>query len=266
MSKKTLGFIGCGHMGSAILRGVLGKRLFSSARVWVYEIDRKKAVQIKKSFGVRIAGSLEKLAKNSDILVLAIKPQQFLDLGQKLKPLLKKNQLVISILAGTTLGALKKTLGNSVTLVRAMPNLGAQVGESMTALSSVSRSGLETAKKIFNACGVGVVINEKFMNLVTALSGSGPAYFFLLMESMEREAVRSGLQKSDARRLILQTAFGSSLLAKDSLHSPEELRKMVTSKGGTTEAALKVFERSGLGRIVTRAIQAASQRAKELSK
>jgi pyrroline-5-carboxylate reductase len=264
--RKTIGFIGCGNMGRSILNGILKCKLVRAKNIRVFDTDLKKTAELQKTFGIRKAFSLDDLICNSDIVLLAVKPQHVKDVAKALKFDFKKSHIVVSILAGTPLTSLKKHFGARARFVRVMPNLGAVVGEGLFALCG-DKSALPIVKTIFNACGETIKISEKFFDHITALSGSGPAYFFLLMELIEKEAVRAGIQRTLARKLAFQTALGAACLAKGLNESPEELRKKVASKGGTTEAALHVLlKKRKFHQTFKEAVQAAVRRAKELSK
>jgi len=264
--KQKIGFIGCGNMGAGLLEGILKNRLVAKRQVFVYEVDVARRKKLKARCGIQTVDSLETLSKKVSILLVAIKPQQLEAVAKKLKATLTRRHTVVSILAGITLGNLKKVLGPEAGIVRVMPNLGAIVGEAASALCGTSPRAVRLAKPLFAACGEVVEVKERLMNSVTAISGSGPAYFFYLMELLEEEGKKAGLPRAVARKLSVQTALGAGCLAKEGSHSPEELRKMVTSKKGTTEAALKTFKKNGFGRIVSAAVKKATQRAKELSR
>ncbi|MBI3317494.1 MAG: pyrroline-5-carboxylate reductase [Candidatus Omnitrophica bacterium] len=272
MLNKTFGIIGVGNMGMAILEGVIGNNIISNPQVWVYDKISEKVKAAVQSYKVNEAKSLEELAQNSEIILLAVKPQ---DLPQTAKELELKvpgafspkgtRCLLISILAGTPLEKIRASVGPGPQIVRAMPNLGAKVGEAITALTSDNSAAIEVAEAIFQGCGKTICLEEKFFDLVTAVSGSGPAYFFLLMELLAQSAAEGGIPEREARLLAVQTAVGAGLLAQQSQESPKELRKKVTSKGGTTEAALKIMYEKKLPEIIKEAVQAALTRGKELS-
>jgi len=263
--KRTIGFIGCGNMGTGLLEGVLGEKLASPRDVTIYDMSTARSNTLKKKYKVKTVRSLKALIRSSKVLILAVKPQQLSALSKELSENMTASHTVASILAGTTLSSLKKALGPKAGLVRVMPNLGAVVGESLSALSSKSAKSLKKVRPIFEACGEVIEVKESFMNLVTAISGSGPAYFFHLMELLEAEGRRAGLSQKVAHQLSVQTALGAALLAKGSNQSPAQLRKMVTSKKGTTEAALQVFKKNKFANTVKDAVKAATKRAKELS-
>ena len=262
---ERIGVLGVGNMGAAILEGLFKKKIAQPSQVWVCDKIQEKAAQFAKQWKTKTVPYSAGLVNLTDIILLAVKPQDLQELGPGLKSNLNKKHSVISILAGTPLAKIKEVVGAKPSLVRAMPNLGAKVGEAITALTSASPASLALAEKIFSGCGKTVILEENFFDLVTAISGSGPAYFFLLMELLAKEGEAHGLPENVARELAVQTAVGAGLLAKQSEFSPAELRTQVTSKGGTTEAALKVFEEKGLHEIISLGIKAALKRGKELS-
>ena len=263
---ERIGVLGVGNMGGAILEGLFKKKLAEPSQVYVCDKIKEKAAQFAAQWKTKIIPDATGLVNQTDVLLLAVKPQDLQELGPGLKTQLNKLHTVISILAGTPIAKIKEAVGENASIVRAMPNLGAKVGEAITALTSVHNRSLGLAEKIFSGCGKTVILEEKYFDLVTAISGSGPAYFFLLMELLAKEAEAQGLSEKVARELAVQTAVGAGLLAKGSEFSPAELRRQVTSKGGTTEAALNVFENEGLARIISRGVQAALQRGRELSR
>ena len=264
--KEKIGVLGVGNMGAAILEGLFKKKLAEPSQVYVCDKIKEKAAQFAAQWKTEIVPYAASLVSETDIILLAVKPQDLQELGSGLKTNLnRKEHTVISILAGTPIAKVKEAADKKAHIVRAMPNLGAKVGEAITALASDNPTSLSLAEKIFSGCGKTVILDEKFFDLVTAISGSGPAYFFLLMELLAKEGEAQGLPEKVARELAVQTAVGAGLLAKQSEFSPAELRKQVTSKGGTTEAALQVFEEKGLHEIISSGIKAALQRGKELS-
>lgn len=261
----NVGVIGCGNMGSAIVSGLVKHKIVAPQKIFVSDLSIKKAKKLSKKFHVKILHDNATLMARSKVVIIAVKPQKLVALAKTIKARVKKSHLVISILAGVPKKSVKHLLGDKCQVVRAMPNLPAVVGEGVTALTG-DRASISVAKKIFSGCGRTVVINEKFFDLVTAVSGSGPAYFYLLMEILEKRAVKIGLRKNEAALLVKQSAYGSALLARESALSAFELRKQVTSKGGTTEAALKVMKKAGFESIVSKALDSAVKRAKKLKK
>ncbi len=253
-------------MGKGILAGLLGKRIASPGDIRVYDVIPEKLVRIKRQFKVKTAANMGELVKHSDIVVLAIKPQDLSAASREIRPNLKATHLLVTILAGVSIKRIRKEFGSHVRVVRAMPNLGATIGEAVTAVTSSRKSDLKTGNHIFSGCGAVLNLPEKYFDAVTALSGSGPAYFFHLIELMEKEAVRLGLSESQARLLVKQTAKGAALLACHSEEPASILRQRVTSKGGTTEAALNTLAKGNFPGLFGRAISNAVKRAKELGR
>lgn len=262
--KQTLGLIGAGNMGTAILEGLLKKKIAAADGIWVCDKISEKADAFAKTWKARRAGSNAEAVKNTEIILLAVKPQDLFEAANEFRQAFRKSQILISILAGTPVEKIRQAAGPAPEIVRAMPNLGAKVGEAVTAIAGENENALRAAEQIFSGCGKTLRLEEKYFDLVTAVSGSGPAYFFLFMELLAKEGVENGLGAKEAELLAVQTAVGAALLAQSSGTPPAELRRMVTSKGGTTEAALKVFESGNFSALVKKAIQAAVQRGKEL--
>jgi pyrroline-5-carboxylate reductase len=251
-------------MGTAILAGLIRHRIMSPGRIFVHDVVRDKARRTARKYGVRLAANPEEIARQSGIVILAFKPQDLKAAAPDLAAALTPRHLVITILAGVKISRVRKSLGGRPAVVRAMPNLGAVVGEAVTALTGPRGPHLAAAKAIFSGCGQVLVLPESKFDLVTALSGSGPAYFFYLMELLIREGMARKLSKDEAETLIRQTAKGAAVLANGAGEPPASLRARVTSKGGTTEAALKTLARGGFPRLFSRAIGAAVRRAREL--
>ncbi len=266
MKKIRLGVVGVGNMGASILEGVLAKRLTTPSRIWVYDVVEPRAKAFARRHGTGLAVSAAELLKKTDVILLAMKPQDFVLFAEGNRSFFKPGQIVISILAGATTEKIAKALGKNVTVVRAMPNLGAKVSQSMTAICGKNKAALSFASTLFSGCGEVVTLPEAKLDLVTAVSGSGPAYFFHLMELLADFGVRQGLSSKVAGVLAVQTGLGAALLAKSSKESCGELRQRVTSKKGTTEAALKTLERKKFGAIFQSALKAAADRSRELRK
>jgi pyrroline-5-carboxylate reductase len=264
LKHQKIGLIGAGNMGTSILEGVLKRSLATPSRIWVYDKIAAKAKAFSRFCHVRAASSITELLKNADIVLLAVKPQDLYSLATEHRASFRAGQCLISILAGITTDKIEAELGRGVTGVRAMPNLGAKVGQSMTVLCGKNKKSNLTAAQLFSGCGEVVTLPEKALDLVTALSGSGPAYFFHLMELLEAFGVKKGLSPKIARILAIQTGLGAVLLAKHSQASCAELRQMVTSKKGTTEAALKTLQCRQFGKIFHEALAAAMDRSRQL--
>ena len=265
MVEKTIGIIGCGNMGEAILRRLSGRRW----KIIVGERDPLKRKDVQKRCGIKAQGDNRAVAKASSIIILAVKPY---DIGGVLSEVAAaglKSKLILSIAAGVTTDRIEKALGAAIPVVRAMPNMPAIAGEGITAISPGRYAGpshMKTAKDLLSVIGSVIVVEEGLIDAVTAISGSGPAYFFYLVECMIEAAREFGLNETDAKLLAVKTALGSARVMDSAEVPPEVLRAKVASKGGTTEAALKLFESRGLKDIIKEAIRAARSRAKELAK
>ncbi|MEK6843756.1 MAG: pyrroline-5-carboxylate reductase [Candidatus Micrarchaeota archaeon] len=262
MSLK-IGILGFGKMGSAIASGLMEKKF--DAQIYAYD----KAAVLPSNIG-QTKNELD-LVANSDVLIICVKPQDvsqiLFDLKGELKTL-KSTPIFVSIAAGITLELLGKKIGNSQKIARVMPNIAATVGESASAISvneNCKQSDVDLILKIFGCIGKAYVVSEEEIDIVTATSGSGPAYFFLLTEKLTEAAQKAGLEKSLAQKLAIQTIIGSAKMLEKTGESPRDLREKVTSPNGTTEAALKVFEEKDFGIIVSEAFKAAKKRAKELA-
>ncbi|NQT95944.1 MAG: pyrroline-5-carboxylate reductase [Candidatus Omnitrophica bacterium] len=264
---KRLAFIGCGNMGEALLKGLLSNKLFSRGEITVSDKSSVRLKFIKKTYRVNAASSNIEAVKKSDILILAVKPQ---DMASVLAGIAQtaKSKLIITIAAGVTTSYIKQKTG-AKRIIRAMPNTPALVGYGITAIvaaKGTTKSDINIVDKIFRSVGDIVHLNEKQIDAVTAVSGSGPAYFFLFMERLTDAAISLGIKRPVAEKLVLQTGLGAAALQHITGTHPKILRNKVTSKGGTTEAALKVFKKKGLEKIVKAAVSAACKKSKQLSK
>ncbi len=268
MSTHTIAFIGGGNMARSLIGGLVADG-YPADRIWVSDPVKEVLADLAANFGVRIAESNLAAAAQADTLVLAVKPQVIKPVAEELAPALRGRQvLVISIAAGVREPDLNRWLGGDLAIVRAMPNTPALVQTGATGLyanARVSAQQRDLAESLLRAVGVTQwVAEEPLLDAVTALSGSGPAYFFLLIELIEQAGVKLGLPPETARLLTLQTALGAAKMALESRESAAVLRQRVTSPGGTTERALATFEQGGLRELVEQALRAASDRAAEL--
>ena len=267
MMAMKITFIGGGNMGEAILASLLSKNLTVPNDICVSDVSIERRKYLNKQYGIAVMENNRDAVAGVDIVILAVKPQNVTDVIVDLKGHLEANQLVISIVAGVKIDTIRNGLEHSY-IVRVMPNTPAQVGYGMsawTATSDVTQAQKEQIRLILGAMGEEICFdNEEYLDMVTAVSGSGPAYVFLLAESMIGAAVDIGLSPEEAERLVFKTILGAAHLMHVSNKTPEELRKNVTSPGGTTEYALKVFTDGGFKDLVRKAISAAHNRAKEL--
>lgn len=263
-------FIGGGNMATALIGG-MRKQGYSAAAMQVIEPLEENREKLSGAFGVRCTPGMDEASLNCEVLVLAVKPQQ---IREALEPLtgrfkgLLKEQLVVSIAAGLRLDDISRWLGGYRKLVRSMPNLPAVIGAGISGLyadPAVDHEGRDTAEKILKAVGHTLWIeSEAKMDAVTAISGSGPAYVFYFIEALQQSAQVLGFEEAAARKMAIETFVGAARMAEQSKESFSELRHRVTSKGGTTEAALNSFENDGIAAAIIRGAQAAAARGREL--
>lgn len=268
MINKKIGIIGCGSMGEALLGG-LSAILEKSAALMVSETDAARRDYIQTKYRIIVEIDNNVLVKYSDVIIIAVKPKDFEKvLRGEICCGISREKLLISIAAGITTKYIEAVVGADIPVVRVMPNMAAVVGEAISSLSCGSAAGKEQmalAREIFSTVGDVVDLDEKLVDAVTAVSGSGPAYFFCLIEALIEAAKSLGLDDETARRIVSKTALGSARMFETMKEDPAVLIKKVASKGGTTEAALKVFEAKCFRTIVHDAVKKAHGRSKELS-
>jgi len=267
MTGKKIGIIGCGNMGAALIER-LSRGAHKPLSLSVSETDAMRRDFIRKKYNIIPEADNSLVVKNSDVIIIAVKPKDFKDVLGPLGRALSKGKVIISIAAGMTTEFIEGMVASGTPVIRAMPNMGAVIGESMTAVSagkSVNPVDMKLAREIFSAIGDVVEVEEGLMDAVTAIAGSGPAYFFYIIEALNEAAKELGLDEETAKRLVLKTALGSARLLEALKEEPAALRKKVTSKGGTTEAAIGIFEKKKLKNIIKEAAKAACGRSKELS-
>jgi len=270
MNTKKIGFIGGGNMASSLINGLITSG-HSASQIWVSDTNPDTLQSLAENLKVNITDNNDELVKNVDVVVLAVKPQVMRIVTEKIQNSSdNKEQLFVSIAAGISQASLAEWLGTDVAIVRCMPNTPALVMTGATALhanSVVSNEQKDLAENILRAVGISLwVEKESELDAVTAVSGSGPAYYFLLMEAMEEAALQLGLSEKTARLLIQQTALGAAKIALESDDTPSELKRKVTSPGGTTEQALNTFNDGGFTSLVSKALHAARDRSIEMSK
>ena len=269
MKNYTIAFIGGGNMGRSLIGGLIADG-FDAARIRVAEPDEVRRGALASGFGVMATGAASEAVADCDVVVLAVKPQVMREVAQEVGPHLQDRPvLVISVAAGIREEALDRWLGGNLPIVRTMPNTPALVQSGATALHAnarVSREQRDLAESVMRAVGLTVWLeDEDQMDAVTALSGSGPAYIFLVMEAMEQAGRELGLAPETARLLTLQTTFGAAKMALETSEDTRALRQHVTSPGGTTEQAIGVLTEGDIQSLFTRALKAAHRRAVELA-
>ena len=268
MAQQIIGFIGAGNMATSLVGGMITKGI-RPARIWMSDVSQDRLDELSRQHRVHVSTDNAEIARRADVLVLAVKPQVMQAVCEALRDALgERRPLIISIAAGVTVASLKGWLGE-LPVVRCMPNTPALVQAGATGLYAeplVSAEQKELAGQILGSVGLTFWFDEeKALDAVTAVSGSGPAYFFLLMESMIEAGRKLGLDDHTARQLVLQTAWGAAQLAITSEAGPDVLRQQVTSPGGTTAAALNVFEDGGFRVLVDSALASARRRSEELA-
>jgi pyrroline-5-carboxylate reductase len=269
MNNKTIAFIGCGNMAASLINGLIADG-YDPNRIIASDPDSAKTAQLSSHLGINTAADNSSAIEHAEMVVLAVKPQMLEQVATAMAPAVQKQQpLVISIAAGVLEQDIENWLGGDIALVRTMPNTPAMIKVGATVLHAnpmVTSEQKNQAETILRAVGLTQwVDDEALLDAVTALSGSGPAYFFLVMEAMEAAAVKLGLPAETAHLLTLQTALGAARMAMESSDTPAVLREKVTSPGGTTEAALKRFEEGKLRDLFTQALTEARDRSIELS-
>ncbi len=269
MFEYELGFIGAGNMANALINGILKSDLYKKDRICASDIKEEALKKISEKFGIKVFSYNAELVKQSSIVILCVKPQNMKEALEEIKEAITDAHLVISIAAGVPIKAIAKILGNDIPVIRVMPNTPALVQKGMSAIAygaNVKQEYVNIALDIFNSVGETIVVDEQLIDVITAVSGSGPGFIFRIMECMVESAVRLGLNSSDANELVIQTFVGASFLAKESKESLSKLREMVTSPKGTTEAGLRVFEDKGLKDTIHEAIYAAYKRSIEIKR
>ncbi len=265
-NKLNISFIGGGNMAAALIAGLAGK-VTDGANIHVVDVNTDALQNLTQQFGVTTATSIDAAISRSDVIVLALKPQIMKSVMANLLPHLS-NQLVVSIAAGIPADALSRWLNGHAAIVRCMPNTPALIGRGMTgmfACGGVSSQQRDTADSIMRAVGSTVWLqDEALIDAVTAISGSGPAYVFYFIEAMQQAAQELGLTPQQSIALATATFVGASHLAEQSSEPVSVLRERVTSKGGTTYAALTSMENSGVKQAIVTAAKAAAARGKEL--
>jgi pyrroline-5-carboxylate reductase len=269
MNTQNIGFIGGGNMASSLIKGLITSG-HSPKNIWVTDVNQQVLENLATTLKIHVVTDHQRIIEAVDVVVLAVKPQIIRKVTEKIAPLLsQKKLLVVSIAAGINQRHLMQWIGGEVAIVRCMPNMPALVLTGATALhanANVSQQQKDLAENILRAVGICLWVNdENDLDTVTAVSGSGPAYYFLLMQAMEEAAQALGLEPKIARLLIQQTALGAAKVALELASSPEQLRQQVSSPGGTTERAIKVFEQGDFTSLVLKALQAAKKRSIELS-
>jgi pyrroline-5-carboxylate reductase len=269
LKKVKIGILGGGAMGEAIIRGILKAKLFTAQQVNVSDASEQRLKILKDTYKIKPYTDNKKLVADFGVIIIAVKPQVLPAVLKECASASDKAKLFLSIAAGVKSDAIAALLSGKCRVIRAMPNTAARVLESATALCSgpnATNDDMKAAEKIFAALGKTVLVEEKLMDAVTGLSGSGPAYVFLFLEALIDAGVKVGLTRAVASELAAQTIFGAAMLVKETQESATKLKEQVTSPGGTTISGLHVLEKGGFRGLVMDAVEAATNRSKELGK
>jgi pyrroline-5-carboxylate reductase len=269
LAAHTIGFIGAGNMAEALIRGLVKGGHVDSTRIVASGPRTDRLAALGTSYAIDTTTDNREVARRAGVVVLSVKPQILDKVLREIGDQLRPGTLVVSIAAGVDTAAIEDAVADGVRVVRAMPNTPALVGAGATAISAgkhASEQDLATARALFDAVGITVVLDESHLDAVTGLSGSGPAYIFLILEALADAGVKVGLSRRDAQRLAAQTVMGSAKLLLDTDEHPGKLKDMVTSPGGTAIAGLHTLEQGGLRTTLINAVETATKRAKELGR
>jgi pyrroline-5-carboxylate reductase len=264
----SIAFLGGGAMGCALMRGVMAAGVYQPSQITLFDADKERMAALADELGISIAESAAEAARGAKVLLLAVKPHIVPRALAPLRDIVDSSQTVISIAAGVTLAQLEQCFAQPVPVVRVMPNTPCLVGESAAAVCLGTHAGasqLQQAHQIFDAVGVAVDVEERLMDAVTGLSGSGPAYVYLFIEALSDGGVKMGLSRDIAMRLAAQTVLGAAKMVLESGLHPGQLKDQVTSPGGTTIAAIHALENKAFRGAVMDAVQTAARRSGELS-
>ena len=270
MSLSTIGrfgVIGVGNMGAAIIRGV-AKKLLSSEQIFVTDVDPQKVDELRTELGVNAFDTVGQLVENVDTILYSAKPNNAAKIFKQARELVKPRQLLISIAAGIPIAQLESYFAESIPVIRVMPNIAVTVGSGVAAISPGSyadENHLAKSQAIFNAVGSSLIIEEKQLDAVTGLSGSGPAFVFVFIEALIDAGVHVGLSREDAHQLAVQTVLGAAKIIDQNREHPAVWKSRVTTPAGTTAAGLFELEQGKFRSIINAAVIAATERAQELA-
>ncbi|RLL41721.1 pyrroline-5-carboxylate reductase [Oceanobacillus piezotolerans] len=267
---KKIAFVGAGSIAEAIVSGIINAKVVPASNLFVTNRENTQRLEeLSARYQVNALSDREEVISNADIVVLAMKPYDLEQSLSAIKGYLKEDQFIISILAGVSTERITELAGINIPVVRVMPNTSAFIGFSATALSKgkfAKEEHLLQAEQLFQTVGTTVLVPEKDMHTITAISGSGPAYIYYIVEAMEKAAIEAGLDSNIAKELITQTVIGAGNMLKLSGEEPDILRKKITSPKGTTEAGIEILEKHHVQRIMMECVKSAKERSEELGK
>ncbi len=269
LASHSIGFIGAGNMAEALIRGLVKGGHVAAQRITASAPRNERLSELAAAYGVAVTRDNREVARAANIVVLSVKPQILDKVLREIGDQLTAGTLVISIAAGVDTETIEEAVSEGVRVVRAMPNTPALVGAGATAIAAgkhASDEDLAMARAVFDAVGITVALDESHLDAVTGLSGSGPAYIFLILEALADAGVKVGLSRRNALRLAAQTVMGSAKLLLETDEHPGRLKDMVTSPGGTAIAGLHTLEEGGLRTTLINAVETATKRARELGR
>ena len=270
MQEKQIFFAGAGSMSEAMIKGIVAAHVIPGKQIVVS--NRKngaRLLELSERYGVQVSRDKRADIERADIVVLAMKPFDVMAALQEIGEALTKKKLVISVVAGVAVSTIEGKMGGEVPIIRAMPNTSSYVQASATAISRgrwAAEKHIEQAKRLFEAMGSVEVVEERLLDAVTGLSGTGPAYFYYMVESLMKAGQRQGLPEDTCRELLVQTMYGAAMMVRQTGKTPGELRRLVSSPNGTTMAAMNVLEEGGFQDLMERAVEHATKRAREMGR
>jgi len=268
LTEKKIAFLGGGNMAEALIKGLIAAETAKPDHILVTDVSADRLAHLHQTYGVMRKGNLE-AAREADIIILSVKPQVMERVLAEIASAVDDKKLVISIAAGMVIAKIEKVLKESAHVVRVMPNTPALVLAGAAALAggkNATSDDLARAQGIFNSVGRAVIVEEKFMDAVTGLSGSGPAYVFMIIDALSDAGVKAGLPRQLALELAAQTVYGAAKMVLETKEHPGKLRDLVTSPGGTTIEGLHALEKGKLRATIMNAVEAATARSRELGK
>ena len=264
---RSVGFVGAGNMGEALIKGLLAANLVPAEAIHATDVRLERLKELNRQYGIQVSSDNAELMRHADIVILAVKPQIMDAVLTEIAPAVTRRKLLISIAAGVSTAKIRAVLHKDARLIRVMPNTPALVLQGVTAVAKaegLEAGDLETASEIFSAVGRVVVLGEELMDAVTGLSGSGPAYIAVVIESLADGGVRMGLDRITAMTLATQTVLGAATLLRETGLHPGAVKDMVCSPGGTSIAGIAALEEGGIRTTFIKAVERATQRSREL--
>jgi len=266
---KKIGFIGCGNMSQAMIGGIVGAEIFQGGNILVSDLNEKSLEVVAARYGAATTTDNLEVARKSDILVVAVKPNLYGLVISEIKDVVKDDAIIVTIAAGKSLESTERSFGRDIKVVRVMPNTPALVGEGMSSISPnglISEEELTGVVEIFESFGRTEVVDEKLMDVVTSVSGSAPAYVYMFIEAMADGAVLDGMPRDKAYKMAAQTVLGAAKMVVETGIHPGQLKDEVCSPGGTTIEAVATLEEKGLRNAVITAMRRCTEKSKEMSR